>query len=307
MARTTRFIASAASASRRLGTAALALLMICGLLTICLISSAVVPFAGASSANTPPTNPPPGFVLSGSNGYSVEVSGVAPQDSPSQVVVRVATLRDSVTYDFPGVVEEGSIEADLGQYGQISVVFHPVSGGMSAAEFGCNHGMSSVAGYYEGTISFHPAGLTTVDASRAKGSVGLALSLLCAEEVEKDLETRPGTVLEISGGAAAPHLTLVQSKRAVGTQIEAKISESRRGVAIERSVSIAALNSSFTHLALRTATVSLPAPFSGSATFDRDGAPSTWRGNLRVDFPGRRGVPLTGKALKVSLRRGLRG
>jgi hypothetical protein len=238
----------------------------------------------------------------------VEVTGVAAQeDAPSQVVVRVATLRGSVTYDFPGIVEDGSIEADLGQYGQISVVFHPLSGGMSAAEFGCSHRMSAVAGYYEGTISFHASGLTTVDASRAKGSVGLALSLLCAEEVEKDLGTRPGAVLEISGAMPAPRLTLAQGKRAVDTRVEADIFERLRGVAIERRVSIPASNSAFTHRGLRTASVNLPAPFSGSATFDRDRASDSWRGNLRVDFPGRRGVALTGKGVKASLRRGHRG
>jgi hypothetical protein len=242
--------------------------------------------------------------LSGSNGYSVEVSGVAPEGgSPAQVVIRVATLHASVTYHFPGVVEEGSIQADLGPYGQISVVFHPVSGGMSAAELGCSRRLSSVTGYYEGTISFHAPGLTAVDTSRAEGSVELALRLSCAEELE---EEPPGPVLEVSGGTAAPRLTVLRRHGGIATQVEARLFEDR-GIDVERSVSVGASRSSFIHQGLRTATVRLPAPFSGAATFDRDGARSTWRGNLRVNFPGRRSVALTGKGLRASLRRGHSG
>jgi hypothetical protein len=47
---------------------------------------------------------------------------------------------------------------------------------------------------------------------------------------------------------------------------------------------------------LRTATVTPPAPFSGSATFQRQGeskSPS-WSGSLAVSFPGKPDVPLTG-------------
>jgi hypothetical protein len=297
-----------ASPGRKIGRSLLKALTVFGLVATCLASSSAVPFAGAEGAAMPTTTtPPPGFELSGSNGYSVEVSGVAPKGAlPAQVVVRVATLHASATYHFAGLVEEGSMQADLGPYGQISVVFHPVSGGMGTAELGCSRGLSSVAGYYEGTISFHAAGLTSVDASRAKGSVELALSLLCAEELEKELPMVPGPVLQVSGASMAPRLTVLQRHGGIATQIEARLSEDR-GVEIDRSVSVGASKSSFTHQGLRTATVRLPAPFSGAATFDRDGARNKWRGNLRVDFPGRGSVALTGKDVRASLRRGHSG
>jgi hypothetical protein len=281
------------------------MLILFGFLGAVLVVSPAVPSSGAAETGPPSLSPPPGFELAGSNGYGVEVSGVAAQGgSTAEVVVRVATRDESVTYHFPGVVEEGSIDADLGPYGQISVAFHPVSGGMGGGELGCSRGLSAAAGYYEGTISFHAAGLTAVDASRAEGSIGLALSLLCAEEPENEPPMPAVTRLEVSAKPAARSLTIVQRGRVGATQIEAGVAERRGGVAIERSVSIVASNSSFRHHGLRSATVRLPAPFSGSATLLREGARTSWRGNLRVDLPGRRGVALTGKGLRASMRRG---
>jgi hypothetical protein len=49
------------------------------------------------------------------------------------------------------------------------------------------------------------------------------------------------------------------------------------------------------------ATVTPPAPFSGSATFlQESGQPPTWTGDLRVDLPGFGTVPLTGPGVKAS-------
>jgi hypothetical protein len=281
------------------------ILILLGLLGGMLMVSPAVPPAGAAEPGPPPLSPPPGFELAGSNGHTVEVTGVAAQDgSTAEVVVRVATRDESATYHFPGVVEEGSIEADLGPYGQISVAFHPMSGGMAGSEEGCRQGMSAETGYYEGTISFHAAGLTAVDASRAEGSIGLALNLLCAEESENEPPMPREARLEVSGKPTAPSLTITQRSGGIATQIEAGLAEHRGGVTIERSVSVVASNSSFLHHGLRSATVMLPAPFSGSATFLREGARTSWRGNLRVDLPGRPGVALTGKGLRASMRRG---
>jgi hypothetical protein len=281
------------------------ILILLGLLGGVLMVSPAVPSAGAVETGPPPLSPPPGFELAGSNGYGVEVSGVAARGgSGAEVVVRVATRDESVTYRFPGVVEEGSIEADLGSYGQISVAFHPDSGGMGGGEEGCSRGLSAETGYYEGTISFRAAGLTAVNASSAKGSIGLALSLLCAEEAENEPPAPAETRLQVSGKPMAPSLTILQRGGPGATQIEAGVAERRGGVAIERSVSVVASSSSFRHHGLRSATVSLPAPFFGSATFLREGTRTSWRGNLRVDLPGRPGVALAGKGLRASMRRG---
>jgi hypothetical protein len=292
-----------ACASRRLGRSVLGVLGVLALTGAGLASTSAVHSAGAAGTEPPSVTPPLGFELPASGGYAVEVAGVAAQEgSAAQVVVRVTSRRGAVTYRFPAVIEAGSIQADLGAYGQISVVFHPVSGGSGVAEEGCSRGRSSTAGYYEGTISFRAEGLTTVNASRAEGSEELALSLLCAAPLEEKRPTRPGTYLEVSGGPTAPSLSISHRRHGLATQTEADISEVRGDVAIERSVSVAASNSSFRHHGVVSATISLPRPFSGSATLSRQGPRTVWRGNLRVDFPGRSGVALTGDGVRASLR-----
>lgn len=289
--------------SRRIGRSFLGAIVALGIASATLTSSPSS-VAGAAPTVVPPAPPPLGFELPGTGGYMVEVYGMAAQDGPAgQVLVRAATRRGAVTYHFPGIVEEGSIQADLGAYGEISVVFRPLPGGTGVAEEGCSRDLSSAAGYYEGTISFHAQGLTAVEASRAKGDDGLALDVLCAKEPASGRRSQPGTGLEVSGGPTAPTMTVVEWENGAATQIEAGISESRGGVTIERSVNLAASSGSFRHRGIRSATVSPPAPFSGSATFWREGRKTSWRGNLRVDFPGRPAVALTGKRVRAQLSR----
>jgi hypothetical protein len=293
-----------ASASRRIGRSVLGALGVLAIVGAGPASTSAVPSAGAAGTDPPAATPPLGFELSGSNGYAVEVYGMAAQDgSAAQVVVRVANLGGSVTYRFAGAVEEGAIQADLGGYGQISVVYHPLPGGSGVSELGCSRGLSSAGGYYEGTISFHAEGLTAVDASRAEGSDGLALDLLCASEPESERGPVSGAYLEARGGPRDLSLRVLRMQRGVATQIQAGVSEHQGGIAIERSISIAASNGSFIHHGLRSATVSPPAPFTGSATYLRDGSDTSWRGNLRVSFPGRPAVALTGKGVQAQLRR----
>jgi hypothetical protein len=259
--------------------------------------------ARAAGTAAPATTPPLGFALPGSHGYQVEVYGApAIEGEPAQVIVRAATRNGAVTYRFPGIVEEGAIHAELGALGEIAVTFRPISGGSSVAEAGCVRHLSSVAGWYEGTISFHAEGLTSVEASRAEGDDGLALSVMCAGEPEAG-KRPPGTYLDLSGGPRGTNLTALRDEGGFAAQIEVGVTEVRGGVPIERSISIAAGAEAFRHLGLRSATLSPPAPFSGSATFVRDGGRTRLNGNLRVDFPGRPGVALTGPGVEAQLSR----
>lgn len=289
--------------TRRIDRSALGTIAAIAIVVATLVAPSQPSAAGAGGTVVPPpADPPPlGFQLPGSGGYKVEVYGAAGQDGEGgQVLVRAAARDRAVTYRFPAVVEEGVIQAELGAYGAISVVFRPRSGGEGVAEEGCNRGLSFSAGYYEGTISFRARGLTSAEASRAKGDNGLALNVLCAEEAGS--QARPGTYLEVSGGATAPTMTVME-QGGVAAAFQAGISETSGGVPIERSVDIEAWSRAFRHRGLRSATITPPAPFSGSATFRREGHKTSWRGNLRVDFPGRPNVALTGTGLQARLHR----
>lgn len=280
------------------GTTLIALLILTG--AIATSPATASPSAVGMSG---PTDPPPGFELRGSGGYEVEVYGAAAtESSAARVIVRAANRGGTATYDFPGTVEDDAIRADLGAFGEIAVAFHPASGGSSVAESGCARTLSSAAGWYEGTISFHADGLTSVEAPRAEGDDGLALSVMCAEEAQAK-ERPPGIYLDLGGGPRRTSVTALREKGGVATQIEAGVTEVRGGVVIERSVTVAAGAEALRHLGLRSASLRPPAPFTGSATFRRDGRRTSLKGNLRVDFPGRPGVALTGTGIGAQLRR----
>jgi hypothetical protein len=88
------------------------------------------------------------------------------------------------------------------------------------------------------------------------------------------------------------------------TVYEAQLRERRNGIRIFRSLGgVASANAFRYDPALRTATLSPPAPFSGSGSLARsdDSFSPTWSGNLRVDFPGRSRVYLAGPGMHMSL------
>lgn len=88
------------------------------------------------------------------------------------------------------------------------------------------------------------------------------------------------------------------------TVFKASLKERRNGIPIYRALSGTAPARAFRFgRLLRTATLSPPAPFSGSASLTRDknSISPIWTGDLTLDFPGRSGVALAGSAVHVSL------
>jgi hypothetical protein len=79
--------------------------------------------------------------------------------------------------------------------------------------------------------------------------------------------------------------------------------ERRHGMRIQRLVAVAGPTRSFLFEDnLRTATVQPPAPFSGSASFERVArGRKTWTGDLSVSLPGRPGVSLAGPEFEPAL------
>jgi len=96
-------------------------------------------------------------------------------------------------------------------------------------------------------------------------------------------------------------LTVAKSRPAGRTLATARTAERKHGIAIERQVQFVTDAPAFTYdAALSTATVELPAPFAGSAAYDR-GAARQWTGDLTVDLPGRPNVSLTRPDLRTTL------
>jgi hypothetical protein len=264
----------------------------------------------ATVSNAPgkrPLPPPPGFRLQASNGYSF-IAFWAPSGDGRQAAVEliVTRKRQRVTYAAPATVTETSIQANLGELGEIAVAFRPTGQARKVRSRCGGRPVSIDSGSYEGTITFHgEEGYTELDATSAPGNIDFLVDSLCGVSVGGGTggSQRPGAELHIRNPQLGPELTAIKDRPDGAALIGVGVSEYNNEISIHRSVSLSIPTSGFTYdRLLQTATLSPPAPFSGTGQFDRTKKGSKrWSGDLMVDMPGREGVPLTGPLLRPTL------
>lgn len=247
---------------------------------------------------------PGAFRLSATNGYTLYMIGVPPNDGQSgELLIFASAKGKGVTYRVPATVTETSIQSDLGELGEVSVTFqrsnHPVSipCGEETIRFD--------SGNYVGTIDFHgEEGYTTAAATTVPGDVDYWVPGLCGEGFSEGSPGRSGgAALRVRNPALGQEMSVSKHRRGAAAQIAAWASEYSNGISIERFVRLRMPGAGFTYdRRLRTAIVRPPAPFAGSARFDlgKKGG-QRWSGDLTVDLPGRAGVPLTGTSLRAVL------
>jgi hypothetical protein len=259
-----------------------------------------------------------------SNGYSITVMGT------SRYVVLLAE-KGSVfaVYQVPGRVTRKGLRANFGRFGRVSVRFkrigRPKAIERNPSARGCKgRGPVQESGRFEGTIRFRgEGGFTEVTAKSAKGSVMSRFRHSCGARGER----RATGALAAAEDADTGTALLVEDKspnRTVGLMIlnidagpspgepglflslpiatvtevlgrmtvaEAAIVEGDRGSLLASPVGIEP----------RTATVNLPPPFAGTASYlEQAGSPPSWTGSLKVRLPGGE-VPLTGAGFTALL------
>jgi len=254
-------------------------------------------FASAAAA----TLPAPGvFAVTASNGYVIDVLGAeARKGRPASVLVVARRGDDEALYSTRATVTEESIQADLGELGEIAVSFHR-SGQAKAVRSRCGRprAVKVDSGVYEGTINFHgEQGFTDVEATTAPGDVKFLLGLLCPGPSGRTGHNLPGAELDVqSASPFDPSLSVTKNTPGAPAHFEVAVLEKHDGIVISRFAGLVAPAKSFKYdTRAQTATVKPPAPFSGSAAFRHAANPmSRWSGNLTVDLPGRSDVLLTG-------------
>ncbi len=252
--------------------------------------------------------------MKASNGYSLFVIGVlAHKKRPANVTLFVTGKASGAFYSAPATVTKSSIQANLGALGEISVSFHP-SGQPKTVRSKCGgRPVSFDSGSYEGTIAFHgEEGYADLEAASAPGDLGFLLdTLFCSGSlVGADGPGALGAQLTAyaDGSRQGPGLQVVKNGPAARAHFDAGLSERRSGISIVRFVNAIAPASTFEYdPQVQAAVVRPPAPFSGTASFNRGAKPANrWTGNLTVDFPGRSGVKLTGPGALATLAHGHR-
>lgn len=261
----------------------------------------------AADAAAQPPVVPSAFLLQGSNGYSIAVFAFQAREGHSATVEITARKGHmSVTYSAPAAVTETSIAADLGALGQISVNFQP-NGQLITRPFKCaRQKIVEVAGSYEGVISFHgEEAYTDVQATSVPADLRLELGAACGF-VTSGGGGSPNPLsaeLYVRNPGLGPSFSVVKARPKSPARFFVEDSEYEAGISITRYASLAMPASSFRYRAnLQTATVHPPAPFSGTARFDRrKKANRRWAGDLAVDLPGLAKAPLTGPLLRAGL------
>jgi hypothetical protein len=260
------------------------------------------------------------FVLRGSNGYKITVS--ADPEAGGTVQLTAEGHGGAVDYLAHGRANAKGIEARFGRLGRISVRFHP-SGRSRHLRVPKRclakrpPVVSSRLGWLVGTIRFRgERGFTQVSAHRAPGGFGDPLTntptKLECESRESAAEHKRELESAILDGAPRNREVAFSAFPLFGSQSHpfgahgnpAGRPDLFLALAFERSGkmsilrSAAALGGSEDFLfddALTSATVTPPAPFTGTGTFQRrpDGTTS-WTGSLSVALPGLGSVGLTG-------------
>lgn len=249
------------------------------------------------------------FRLKASNGYRIIVlAGREPEQARGDLMILVGSKRGSVTYSAKATVEPRGIQADLGELGGIDLAYLRLKG---KEKHTCGDEVSRLdRGEYRGTFEMHgEEGYTEARATSLKADLGFFLELVCGDFSFSSDSTGPGFPGARLGAIAHRHsdselsFEIKKNRPSAPAAIEVEADELKGRVRIRRHIEALVKPGAFRYDArLRSATVSPPAPFGGSASFHRGAAPGKrWTGDLTVDLPGRADTPLTGAEFRPSL------
>jgi hypothetical protein len=251
--------------------------------------------------------------LKGSNGYSISIEG-----DRKTVTLTAERKGSSASYTAKGFASATRIKARLGRLGRISVRFHSHGGPkrMPLPKGICRGEAETVeSGTWVGQIQFKgEQGYTAAHATRAKGAITDSPKATCGihEGKEGGLPDFQSTILNAASDTTGIFAFLVTSETRPGldgSSFGASLLEVRnRGLEIIRSINVEAKSDAFVLTKeggqVISATIAPPAPFKGTATFQRTrGSEGSWTGTLAGDFPGRGEVTLAGPKFSAQVSR----
>jgi hypothetical protein len=251
------------------------------------------------------------FRVGASNGYEIVALAASQRaDGKGQIVLFVDREDAGALYVAPATLTATSIEADLGQLGEVSLDVVP-SGRKRTVHRRCGEEPETTSfepQSFRGNFEFNgEEGFTEASSAAPREYTRFFFDLLCGSSISSEVggDGLPGARLKLHSRQGPTRVNLQVNKNHPGGRSEftAEIAERRRGVQIQRSAVLLAGAAAFDYdPLLRTATLDPPAPFAGHASFHRDASPANrWTGNLTVDFPGRADVPLVGGGFGVHL------
>lgn len=258
--------------------------------------------------------------IQGSHGYALQIT----EANRRRVEVLVNRPPSVVGYLVRSAPLKGDgIRARLSGIGRIAMSFHAVGAKQREPQSvpGCRGGdVTDQDGYFQGSIRLRgERGYTTANASRVRGRVETRTREVCrrseSEGSGNPRHREEKTSLEATA-ASAGRLTrfsaLTLGMPALGsppfTTFFASVTEHRDGMGIFRETIARGAPREF-EVADTTsphpawATVTPPAPFLGSAEYQRGDEADPWSGTLAISFPGIGKVQLAGPRFTADLCR----
>jgi hypothetical protein len=260
------------------------------------------------------------FRFTASDGYKITVGGYDATAALTATKPHPSRGRKAwSTYVVRGKVSPTTIHAGFGALGRVDMRFHP-SGSVT---YGRRHRhcigpdrYTIRPGVFVGSVRFHGEdGYTSANVHRVKGDVATPRFLRCLDSLSEQFE-RAGQTKSAEKKAKVTAFSAFMrsgltamlfgvSERHGKAGYLAEIEQTVGSLGVFRGVFLQASPATFAFdNALSFASVTPPAPFSGSGSFQRTptGAKS-WTGSLAVSFPGAPSISLTDPRFHTQLTR----
>jgi hypothetical protein len=260
------------------------------------------------------------FKVEASNGYSILAYAANERaDGRGEIVLFVSGRNGGATYLAPAQLSATSIEADLGPLGAVSLEVVP-SGKEKTERSACKGEGESFRfepQAFRGRFEFHGEdGFADAVSTAPRERTRFFVDLLCASnESEGQFGHSPGARLQVHRTGSHGFQFQAQANSPTRpTRFEATIRERHGRMRVERSARAIAGPKAFRFdfafheleppFPAASAVVKPPAPFAGTGFFQHEpGVPSSWHGDLSVDFPGRSDVRLAGPGARATMVR----
>lgn len=222
----------------------------------------------------------------------------------------VRRRHEGASYIVDGTRNGEEVDFDLGALGKVEVEVQP-TGRKETVRPKCGKPFTAEGSSFVGTIEFRgEEGFAEAHVQRTPNRYDLLVDIVCGGSSSGETfgVGERGVRLKVrrTGG---PKLQINQNHPGAPVRYQAEIVERRAGMTINRAVGGRLAGGAFDFdPTLTKASFTPGTPFAGSATYRGFHPPrvthpahGTWRGDLKVDFPGRADVPLTGPGFKAAI------
>jgi hypothetical protein len=279
-------------------------------------ATAAKPATFPGETHDDPFGSPHGLALRGTHGYEIFVAAqIAERSGGAKAAVEMVGKKGAVKLLAPANLAGEGIHANLGRYGRIDLRWI-ADGGVREVTGTCKPGLRHhyffATGTYVGTLRIRGVGgFTDATAHRIRWRRSWYPKDAGCPRGTSEGFPGPGVLLE-AGHAAnfwePVHLAVVENGPGKRVEYEASDEERARRMWITRYAYVSGGPKTLDVApGFRTASISPPAPFSGTGSFERtEHATGTWLGDLSVEFPDHTELSLAGTSFEATLHSGFR-